>query len=169
MYIDEEYLEILDGLLDSPNQVNDRTGVGTKVLTNQVIRVNLQEDFPILRSKKVFWKSVVGELLWFLEGSTDNARLAEITYGDRNHRTIWSDNLEAYQKKVSCIESNYLGPIYGHQWRSFNGVDQINVLINDLRNNPFSRRHIVSAWNPISLDIMALPPWIVTGKQYVYD
>ena len=124
---------------------------------------DLQVGFPAVTTKKLAWKSVVSELLWMLEGSTDERRLAEIHYGTRdpNKTTIWTANLPL---RTPVFESEYadthrsLGPIYGAQWRDFNGVDQIQNLIQNLKDDPFSRRHIISAWNPADLDKMALPP-----------
>ena len=127
------------------------------------MRFDLQKGFPAVTTKKLAWKSVVSELLWFLEGSDDERRLAEILYQDKrenlvNKKTIWTLNANSnYWKKKSKFEGD-VGRIYGVQWRDFNGVDQIKNLINSIKEDPNSRRHILSAWNPKDLPLMSLPP-----------
>jgi thymidylate synthase len=132
------------------------------------MRFNLQDGFPAVTTKRLAWKSVVGELLWFLEGSTDERRLAEITFEKpRNDlvdkTTIWTANADAQGKDLGYINTTHtkhLGPVYGSQWRRFNGdgVDQIEWLISEIKTNPDSRRLILSAWNPNQISQMALPP-----------
>jgi thymidylate synthase len=137
------------------------------------MRFNLRDSFPAVTTKRLAWKSVVGELLWFLEGSRDERRLAEITFEkDRSElegkNTIWTANANAQGKALGYLEGQ-LGPVYGHQWRNFNGhmhnstpmhsgIDQITTIINQLKNDPDSRRIILSAWNPNQLAAMTLPP-----------
>lgn len=147
-------------LLQSKDKVQDRTGVGTRRVFSRSMRWDLQEAFPLVSLKFVPVKGVVGELLWFLEGSTNVERLREITYGKGStRRTIWDDNYEHQAKALGYTLGN-LGPVYGCQWRDFNeeGYDQILNLIEGLKKDPYGRRHIVMAWNPAQVDIMALPP-----------
>jgi thymidylate synthase len=132
------------------------------------MRFNLQDGFPAVTTKRLAWKSVVGELLWFLEGSTDERRLAEITFEKprselADKTTIWTANADAQGKDLGYINTTHtkhLGPVYGSQWRRFNGdgVDQIEWLISEIKTNPDSRRLILSAWNPNQISQMALPP-----------
>jgi thymidylate synthase len=130
------------------------------------MRFNLQEGFPAVTTKRLAWRSVVGELLWFLEGSSDERRLAEITYGKPRNElvdktTIWTANADKQGVDLGYRNEDLvkeLGPVYGVQWRDFGGVDQIEWLIKEIKNNPDSRRIILSAWNPTQVDKMALPP-----------
>jgi len=176
------YLDALQEILDFGDEKTDRTGVGTQSIFGYQMRIDLTKGFPAVTTKRLAWKSVVGELLWFLEGSMDERRLAEITYGkDRseleNKRTIWTDNAENQGKELGYPDG-FLGPVYGFQWRNFNGavynsaphlkgVDQIEWLINEIRTNPDSRRLILSAWNPNQIDKMALPPCHTLAQFYV--
>lgn len=158
----KQYLDALQHILDNGEDVSDRTGVGTRTVFGYQMRFNLQEGFPAVTTKKLAWRSVVGELLWFLEGSTDERRLAEITFEkDRakcwDRKTIWTANAEA-QGKALGYEDGELGPVYGKQWRDFGGVDQIKTIINQIQNDPDSRRIILNAWNVSELDQMTLPP-----------
>ena len=164
----KQYLDALQYIFDNGEEVTDRTGVGTKSVFGYQMRFNLQDGFPAVTTKRLAWKSVVGELLWFLEGSTDERRLAEITYG--KHRgelvdktTIWTANANKQAVDLGYRNDDIvkeLGPVYGHQWRDFNneGFDQIQYIIHQLKNDPDSRRIILSAWNPNQLEMMALPP-----------
>ena len=174
---EQDYLDILDNVLQKGHNNVDRTGVGTKSIFGAQYFVNLQDGFPAATTKKLFWKAVVSELLWFLEGSTDERRLAEIHYGKPRSEligktTIWTANADN-QGKALGYENNdlvkELGPIYGYQWRNFGGtdwirdsgtkgIDQINFIINEINNNPASRRIILSAWNPSQNHLMSLPP-----------
>lgn len=163
-----QYLEALKHILENGEDVNDRTGIGTRSVFGYQMRFNLQDGFPAVTTKKLAWKAVVGELLWFLEGSEDERRLAEITFGmDREDligkNTIWTANADNQGKKLGYENTStvkYLGPVYGRQWRNFNDqeCDQIETIINQLKNDPDSRRIILNAWNPAQLDQMALPP-----------
>jgi thymidylate synthase len=164
----KQYLDALNHILVHGETVDDRTGVGTVSVFGYQMRFNLQDGFPAVTTKRLAWKSVVGELLWFLEGSTDERRLAEITFEKpRNDlvdkTTIWTANADAQGKDLGYINTTHtkhLGPVYGSQWRRFNGdgVDQIEWLINEIKTNPDSRRLILSAWNPNQISQMALPP-----------
>ena len=164
----KQYLEALEVIMNKGDDVNDRTGIGTRSIFGYQMRFNLQDGFPAVTTKKLAWKAVVGELLWFLEGSEDERRLAEITFGmDREDligkNTIWTANADNQGKKLGYENTStvkYLGPVYGRQWRNFNDqeCDQIETIINQLKNDPDSRRIILNAWNPAQLDQMALPP-----------
>jgi thymidylate synthase len=140
------------------------------------MRFNLQEGFPAVTTKKLAWRAVVSELLWFLEGSGDERRLAEILHGtrDSSKKTIWTANAEADYWKPNARFEGDLGRVYGVQWRKWSNFlaynfDQIQILIDNLRSNPESRRHIISAWNPGELDQMALPPCHVLSQFDVTD
>lgn len=167
----KQYQKALRYVLDHGEVCSDRTGVGTRSVFGYQMRFDLNEGFPAVTTKKLAWKAVVGELLWFLEGSTDERRLAEITY--ETHRvnligknTIWTANADAQGKSLGHYNDDFikeLGPVYGAQWRDFNGkgldrVDQLQGLVDEIKRNPDSRRLIMSAWNPIRLPEMALPP-----------
>ena len=158
----KQYLDALEYILEHGEDVGDRTGVGTRSVFGYQMRFNLQDGFPAVTTKKLAWRSVVGELLWFLEGSTDERRLAERTFEKPREEltdktTIWTANANAQGKALGYADGE-LGPVYGYQWRNFNGVDQIAGLINDIKTNPNSRRLILSAWNASEIDRMALPP-----------
>jgi len=173
----KQYLEALKYILENGEDVDDRTGVGTRSVFGYQMRFNLQDGFPAVTTKRLAWKSVVGELLWFLEGSTDERRLAEITYGiDRRKclekTTIWTANADKQGVDLGYRNDDIvkeLGPVYGFQWRNFGssqwardtddtGRDQIEWLVNEIKTNPDSRRLILSAWNPNQIEQMALPP-----------
>lgn len=173
----KQYKDLISHVLKNGEDVNDRTGVGTRSVFGYQMRFNLQDGFPAVTTKRLAWKAVVGELLWFLEGSTDERRLAELTYGaDRTElaekSTIWTANADNQGKTLGYINNDLrkeLGPVYGWQWRNFgsskwtrdtvdNGTDQIQWLLNEIRTNPDSRRLILSAWEPNSVNAMALPP-----------
>ena len=156
------YQDLLNYILDCGSETVDRTGVGTIAVFGETLRWNLEKGFPATTCKELKFKGVVGELLWFLEGSTNVERLRALTWGpDSKKRTIWDDNYEN-QGKALGYNSGYLGPVYGKQWRDFAGVDQLKTLISglqkDLETGVLGRRHIVSAWNPAELPKMALPP-----------
>jgi thymidylate synthase len=164
----KQYLDALEYILNAGEDVSDRTGVGTRSVFGYQMRFNLQDGFPAVTTKRLAWKSVVGELLWFLEGSTDERRLAEITFEkprreliDKN--TIWTANADKQGVELGYRNDDIvkeLGPVYGYQWRDFNseGYDQIKYIIHQLKTQPDSRRIILSAWNPNEISEMALPP-----------
>jgi len=159
----KQYLDALQYILDNGEDVKDRTGVGTRTVFGYQMRFPLSHsEFPAVTTKKLAWKSVVSELLWFLEGSSNERRLAEILYEKpreelEDKTTIWTANANA-QGKALGYEDGELGPVYGVQWRDFGGVDQIANIIQQINREPDSRRIILSAWNPILIDEMALPP-----------
>lgn len=177
---DYAYNSIAKNILDTGETRQDRTGVGTISVFGRMLRFDLRQGFPLLTTKKVPFKSVLSELLWFLEGSGDERRLAEIHYGKNRSElegktTIWTENAEApYWKPKAKFEGD-LGRPYGVQYRSWRSADdkftshrhlsdlviktdQVKNLIEGIKKDPYSRRHIVSAWNPGEIDQMALPP-----------
>ena len=169
----KQYLKALKYCYENGVDVDSRAGNERKAFGYQ-IRFDLNDGFPAVTTKKLAWKQVVSELLWFLEGSNDERRLAEILYNDKkenlkNKKTIWTQNANAdYWKPKSQFEGD-VGKIYGVQWRDFNGVDQIENLIKNLKNNPDSRRHILSAWNPSELDSMSLPPCHAFSQFFIVN
>jgi len=167
----KQYHQALKHILTNGKNKTDRTGVGTRSVFGYQMRFNLQEGFPATTTKKLAWRAVVSELLWFLEGSSDERRLAEILHGTRDlsKNTIWTANAQAPYWQDRAQFPGDLGRVYGVQWRDFGGVDQITKLIADLKTNPDSRRHIISAWNPPELDQMALPPCHVMAQFDVTD
>ena len=174
----KQYLELLDYILRHGEDRGDRTGTGVISSFGHQIRFNLEDGFPAVTTKSLAWKGVVSELLWFLEGSDDERRLAEIRFQkDRSEltdlskfSTIWTDNADNQGIELgyeNTETTKKLGPVYGVQWRNWGGVDQIAKLITDLQSNPNGRRHILSAWNVEKLDSMALPPCHVMSQFYV--
>ena len=162
------YLDALHHVLNHGTVREDRTGVGTIGVFGMQQRYDLSKGFPAVTTKKLAFKACLGELLWFIEGSSDERRLAEITHGTREGVvTIWTPNaLAPYWKPKAKFEGD-LGRVYGVQWRDFGGVDQLLGLIDGIRNDPFGRRHILTAWNPGQLDQMALPPCHCFAQFYV--
>jgi len=153
----KQYLDLLDLVLHHGVQRDDRTGTGTLSVFGHQMRFNLGQGFPALTTKKLHLKSIIHELLWFLSGDTNIAYLKE------NGVSIWDEWAD---------EAGDLGPVYGKQWRSWQTpggehIDQITGLVNQLKNNPDSRRHIVTAWNPADVDNMALPPCHCLFQFYV--
>jgi len=167
----KQYIEALKHCYEKGVDVDSRAGKVRKSFGFQM-RFNLQEGFPAMTTKKLAWKSVVSELLWFLEGSNDERRLAEILYEDKrenlnNKKTIWSQNANStYWKDKAKFEGD-VGRIYGVQWRDFNGVDQIKNLIEGIKKDPNGRRHILTAWNPSEIDLMSLPACHAFSQFYV--
>jgi thymidylate synthase len=177
------YLDALKNILDNGDDRPDRTGVGTKSIFGLQMRFDLTEGFPAVTTKKLAWKAVVSELLWFIEGSGDERRLAEILHGtrDTSKRTIWTDNVTAdyWINRRHQRNASDLGRVYGVQWRRWrkpliriNKVvlqnhDQLLELIAGLKEDPYSRRHIITAWNPGEIDLMALPPCHMMAQFYV--
>lgn len=173
----KQYLELLDKVHNTGNIRPNRTGIETSSLFGSQLRFNLAEGFPAVTTKKLAWKAVVSELLWFLEGSTDERRLAEILYEDKREnligkRTIWTDNADSQGKALGYENTDTvkeLGKVYGYQWRNFSGVDQIEEIIRQLKEDPYSRRIILNSWNVPNLPVMALPPCHVLAQFYVVD
>ena len=162
----KQYLDALKYILKNGEEVNDRTGVGTRTVFGYQMRFDLSKGFPAVTTKKLAWKSVVSELLWFLEGGTDERRLAEILYNDSRENltdktTIWTANADKQGKDLGYTNTDTikaLGPVYGKQWRNFGNVDQVANIIDEINTNADSRRIILSAWNTPEIPEMALPP-----------
>jgi thymidylate synthase len=155
----QQYLDLLRLVRDTGVEKGDRTGTGTRSVFGHQMRFDLREGFPLVTTKKVHTRSVFGELLWFLRGQTNVGWLHD------NGITIWDEWADA---------AGDLGPIYGYQWRSWPApdgrhIDQLTAVIDAIRTNPNSRRHIVSAWNVADLDAMALPPCHAFFQFYVAD
>ena len=169
----KNYLGALKHCYENGDFVKSRAGNVRKSFGYQM-RFDLQEGFPAVTTKKLAWKAMVSELLWFLEGSNDERRLAEILYEDKrdnleDKNTIWTQNANAEYWKQKSKFSGDVGRIYGVQWRDFNGVDQLKNLIEGLKKDPDSRRHILTAWNPAELHNMSLPPCHAFSQFYVSD
>ncbi|ACT57429.1 thymidylate synthase [Candidatus Liberibacter asiaticus] len=152
-----QYLDLLRHVIKFGSDRRDRTGVGTRSTFGYQMRFDLSKGFPLLTTKKVHWKSVVHELLWFLRGDSN------VSYLHRHGVSIWDEWAD---------KDGELGPIYGVQWRSWpdydgNVIDQISSIVQSLRADPYSRRHIVSAWNVALIDKMALPPCHCLFQFYV--
>lgn len=155
----QSYLDLLTRILDEGVEKSDRTGTGTISVFGHQTRYDLSEGFPLLTTKKVHTRSVFGELLWFLRGDTNVRWLQE------RGITIWDEWAD---------ENGDLGPVYGYQWRSWptpdgRHVDQIAKIIDQIRTDPDSRRHVITAWNPADIDDMALPPCHTLCQFYVAD
>ena len=153
----QQYLELLNHVMTHGAEKGDRTGTGTVSIFGYQMRFDLQNGFPLLTTKKLHLKSIIYELLWFLRGETN------VSYLHKNGVTIWDEWADEYGE---------LGPVYGSQWRSWRAadgktIDQISQLIEQIKENPLSRRHIVSAWNVGELDKMALPPCHTFFQFYV--
>ena len=168
-----QYLDLLQELLEHGRVRKDRTGTGTRSLFGRQLHFDLRESFPLLTTKRVHVRSIFVELLWFLRGSTDVKWLQE-----RKVR-IWNEWATAEQCARFGREAGDLGPVYGHQWRNFgatkdehgnyksDGVDQIKNVVQQIKDNPYSRRHIVSGWHPGEADQVALPPCHTLFQFYV--
>lgn len=190
----KQYHDLLVDIIQNGEAKEDRTGVGTLSVFARQLRFDLKKGFPAITTKKLAWKACVGELLWFIEGSGDERRLAEITHGSREGpATIWTPNATAPYWKTKAQFDGDLGQVYGVQWRNwkttsliqFNThktdhyeeyyagpvitkvIDQLKNLIEGLKKDPNGRRHIINAWNVADLDQMALPPCHVMSQFYV--
>lgn len=152
----KEYLQLLKDVYETGEKRTDRTGTGTLSLFGYQSRYDLSKGFPVLTTKKLHLRSIIHELLWFLKGETN------IKYLKDNQVTIWDEWAD---------ENGNLGPVYGYQWRHWGekGIDQISQVIEQIKKNPQSRRHIVSAWNVSDVEKMALPPCHTMFQFYVHD
>lgn len=153
----KQYLDLLDHVMTTGVEKSDRTGTGTISVFGYQMRFNLEDGFPVMTTKKLHLRSIIHELLWFLKGETN------LKYLHENKVTIWDE---------WAFDNGELGPIYGYQWRSWPAadgrhIDQISNVIKSIKENPDSRRHIVSAWNVAELDKMALPPCHIIFHFYV--
>ena len=189
----KNYLELLTDVLNNGEERDDRTGVGTISVFGRQLRFNLKDGFPAVTTKTLSFNSVVSELLWFLEGSTNEHRLAEIKNDNKPYdqltesekKTIWTLNSENQGKSLG-LSNGELGPIYGYNWRHWKALkgsghskygktvtylieefDQLNNVINEIRTNPHSRRLLVNSWNVPELENMALPPCHYAFQFYV--
>ena len=174
---DHQYAELVRDILEHGETRVDRTGVGTVSVFGRHLRFDLSTSFPLITTKRVYWKGVVEELLFFLRGETDTSIL------ERQNVNIWKGNTSREyldEHDLSTYPSGIAGPIYGYQWRAFNapytpgasgfqsrGVDQISVIMEQLRDDPMSRRHVITAWNPSQIHEMCLPPCHVMFQFYV--
>ena len=181
--MEKQYLDLLAEIMKNGVQKTDRTGVGTRALFGRQMRFDLRQGFPLLTTKKVNFKAIVHELLWFIKGDTN------IKYLVDNGVNIWNEwpfskyknssdyqgeNLTEFREKIksdSEFAKKYgeLGPVYGKQWRNFGGVDQLKELVENLKNEPFSRRHILTAWNPPEIKQMLLPPCPLLAQFFVSE
>lgn len=157
--LEQPYLDLMRDVRDHGAQKGDRTGTGTRSVFGRQMRFDLARGFPAVTTKKLFLRSVIHELLWFISGDTN------IGYLKDNRVSIWDEWADA---------NGDLGPVYGYQWRSWPApdgasVDQLARVINSIRHNPDSRRHMVSAWNPAQVNDMALPPCHALFQFYVAD
>ena len=158
--MEQAYLDVLKQIMETGVDRDDRTGTGTRALFGLQMRFNMKDGFPAITTKKLAFKAVKSELLWFLEGSTDDNRLKEL---NGSEKTIWTANAEADYWTAKAAFPGDLGRVYAAQWRKWRKpdgteVDQIAEVIEDIKRDPNSRRLIVTAWNPGELDQMALPP-----------
>jgi thymidylate synthase len=196
--MEQQYLDALKFVLDNGTTKSDRTGTGTISYFGMQQRYDLRRGFPAVTTKKLAWKAVKSELLWFIEGSGDERRLAEILHGtrDASKQTIWTGNACADYWTPKANYAGDLGRVYGVQWRKwrtpvehkaetfkddfgsqynregyvhFKEVDQLKNLIEGIKKDPHGRRHIISAWNPGELESMALPPCHTFAQFYVAD
>jgi thymidylate synthase len=155
----KQYLDLLDHIMRNGTDKSDRTGTGTRSVFGYQMRFDLNQGFPVLTTKKLHLRSIIYELLWFIAGDTN------IRYLNEHGVTIWDEWAD---------DNGDLGPIYGHQWRSWptpdgETIDQLAALVESLKNNPDSRRHIVSAWNVAEVEKMALPPCHALFQFYVAE
>ena len=172
---EQAYLDLLRLVLNEGTEKGDRTGTGTLSHFGAQLRFNLADGFPLLTTKKVHFKSIVYELLWFLSGST------HVDYLQENGVRIWNEWSTAEQTARFNRPAGDLGPVYGHQWRNYgaskskdgsyndDGVDQITQVVEQIKTNPNSRRLIVSGWNPGEADQVALPPCHTLFQFFVAD
>lgn len=177
----KQYLDLCRHVLVNGEDRGDRTGTGTRSVFGYQMRVDLREGFPLLTTKKVYFRGIAEELLWILSGNTNIQPLA------KKNVKIWNDwpydrykksaayqgeSMEEFVEKIKTDDAfaetyGQLGPVYGHQWRDFFGTDQLQELIDGLKHDPFSRRHIICAWNPAQIKDMALPPCHAFIQFYV--
>ncbi|MCB9227914.1 MAG: thymidylate synthase [Chitinophagales bacterium] len=192
----QQYHDLLNHIMNNGTNKGDRTGTGTKSVFGYQMRFNLAKGFPLLTTKKVFTKGIIYELLWFIKGDTNIKYLVENnikiwnewpfqSYLKQNnletkypkHSTVWKEKMEEFIEQIKTDDDfakkyGELGPVYGKQWRNFEGVDQLKNVIEDIKTKPDSRRHIVSAWNPKEIPVMGksgLPPCHTLFQFYVAD
>ena len=156
--IEIEYLQLMREILNKGKDKQDRTGTGTKSVFGRMITHDMSLGFPLLTTKKVWFNAALTEILWILQGRTD------IEYLNENGVKYWNPDYER-----SGRTDGTLGPVYGKQWRNFGGRDQLQMLLKGIKLDPYGRRHMVSAWNPIEMDDMALPPCHYGFQVYIND
>ena len=156
--VQEQYRGLLSSLVHGGKPKEDRTGVGTRSVFGRILRHDMSAGFPLLTTKRIYFKHAVTEILWILQGRSD------IGYLNDNGLTYWNADYER-----SGRTDGTLGPVYGVQWRNFNGTDQLRKLIREIKANPSSRRLIVNAWNAADIDDMALPPCHYGFQIYIND
>jgi len=186
---ENEYLKLCANIATIGEERQDRTGVGVYSLFGEKLEMDLRDGFPAMTTKKLAWKALVSELLWFLEGTGDERRLCEILHGtrDASKKTIWTDNANASYWKSKAQYDGDLGRVYGVQWRNWRTVeptnyvgpeldypkfsvgryDQLRELVQGIKTDPTGRRHIITAWNPGELNQQALPPCHMMAQFYV--
>lgn len=192
----QQYHDLLNHIMNNGTNKGDRTGTGTKSVFGYQMRFNLAKGFPLLTTKKVFTKGIIYELLWFIKGDTNIQYLVKNnvkiwnewpfqSYLKQNnleekypkHSNVWKEKMEEFIEQIKTDDAfakqyGELGPVYGKQWRNFESVDQLKNVIEDIKTKPDSRRHIVSAWNPKEIPVMAksgLPPCHTLFQFYVAD
>ena len=156
--IEIEYLQLMREILNKGKDKEDRTGTGTKSVFGRMIEHDMSLGFPLLTTKSVYFKAALTEVLWILQGRTD------IKYLNDNGVKYWNPDYER-----SGRTDGTLGPVYGKQWRDFGGYDQLQMLLKGIKLDPYGRRHMISAWNPIEMDDMALPPCHYGFQVYIND
>ena len=156
--VQEQYRGLLSSLLHGGKPKKDRTGTGTRSVFGRILRHDMSAGFPLLTTRKIYFKHAITEILWILQGRSD------MGYLNDNGLNYWDAD---YAR--SGRTDGTLGPVYGVQWRNFGGVDQLKQLIRNIKKDPYSRRHIVTAWNPSDLDDMALPPCHYGFQVYIND
>lgn len=172
--MEQQYLNLLNHILERGIDTDDRTGVGSRSIFGVQMRHDLSTGFPALTTKRLAWQAVVGELLWFIEGSSDIRRLSELTHGVPDRNTIWHANALAPSWLPNAKFDGDAGSIYGVQWRRWQSaqgveIDQLDQLVHNIRHNPHSRRHILTAWQPAELDQMCLPPCHILSQFWVRE
>lgn len=177
----KQYLELCHHILQQGTEKSDRTGTGTLSVFGYQMRFSLQEGFPLLTTKKVFFPAIIKELLWFIKGNTNIRELCQQKVRIWNEwpfaryqqsKDYQGESMQQFIQKIIDDERfaemyGDLGPVYGKQWRNFNGIDQLLEVEKSLKENPMSRRHIISAWNPAEVTDMALPPCHTFIQFYV--
>jgi thymidylate synthase len=170
--MEQQYLDTLANIMVNGIDTQDRTGVGSRSVFGISMRHDLNQGFPLLTTKRLSWRAIVGELLWFIEGSSDVNRLSELTHGTPGEKTIWHANVQVPVWQQRALSESDAGRIYGVQWRNWRGsdgqvVDQLTQLIEGIQKDPVGRRHILTAWQPAEFHQMCLPPCHVLSQFYV--
>ncbi|MFA7417609.1 MAG: thymidylate synthase [Acholeplasma sp.] len=179
----KQYLDLASHIMKNGVIKSDRTGTGTKSVFGYQMRFDLKDGFPLLTTKKTFLKGIIHELLWFIKGDTNIKYLVDNKVGIwtdwpyknyANSKAFQGETLKEFSEKIResqefALKWGDLGPVYGSQWRNFNGVDQIKYIIDTIKSNPDSRRMVLSAWNPAEIGQMMLPPCHTLIQFYVVD